>query len=288
MISALMATLNPDDEVIIFSPFYENYGPDCILSGAQPKYISLNPPDWSFDRDELVSLFGPRTRGIIINTPHNPLGKVYSRDELEFIAALCQEHDVLVFTDEIYEHIVYDDSEHISMMTIEGMRDRTIVVNGLSKTYSVTGWRVGYVIAPPDITLAIRKVHDFLTVGAAAPLQEAGVVAMQMPDEYYIKMRQEYQERRDLLYQGLVDIGFVAYKPKGAYYIMAEIEKFGLGDDVEFANHLIDDYGVAVVPGSSFYHNPELGRGLVRFAFPKRIETIAKAVERLSPLGKLL
>jgi len=281
MIAALMATLDPGDEVVIFSPFYENYGPDCVLSGAVPRFVTLHPPGWGFDPDALAAAFNERTKGIIINTPHNPTGKVFSRSELEFIATLCQRYDALVYTDEIYEHLTYDGAEHIPMATLPGMRERTITVNGLSKTYSVTGWRVGYTIAPPDITDAIRKVHDFITVGAAAPLQEAGAVALRLPDDYYIQLQAEYLERRNLLLVGLQQAGFRVYPPQGAYYLMAEIEHFGLGSDVEFSRRLIEEHALAVVPGSSFYADPELGRTQVRFCFSKRRETLERAVDAL-------
>jgi aminotransferase len=285
MLSALLATLDPGDEVVIFSPFYENYGPDCILSGARPRFVTLRPPDWSFDREELRSVFNERTRGVIINTPHNPTGKVFTREELGFIAQLCQEHDALAYTDEIYEHLTYDGAEHVSMACLPGMRERTIIINGLSKTYSVTGWRVGYAIAPPDLTDAIRKVHDFVTVGAAAPLQEAGAVALALPDEYYSELQREYLERRDLFLQGLRDTGFHPYVPAGAYYIMAEIGHFGLGSDVEFSRRLIEEHALAVVPGSSFYSDPADGAGQVRFCFAKRRETLERAIEALSGLA---
>lgn len=284
MFSALMATINPGDEIIVFSPFYENYGPDCTLSGATPRIITLRPPNWSFDLDELESVFSDRTKGIVINTPHNPTGKVFSRDELEFIAALCQKYDALVYTDEIYEHLTYDGTEHICMATLPGMRERTVVINGLSKTYSVTGWRVGYAIAPPDITDAIRKVHDFITVGAPAPLQEAGAVALRMPPEYYDQLRTEYLQRRDFLYDALVEAGLRAHKPAGAYYIMVEIDDLGYASDFEFAEMLIDEYAIGVVPGSSFYQDPALGRNQVRFCFAKRIDTLERAAEAISKL----
>lgn len=282
MISALLATLNPGDEVVIFSPFYENYGPDCILSGAHPRFVTLHAPDWTFDRDELEEVFNERTRGVIINTPHNPTGKVFSREELEFIAGLCQRYDVLAFTDEIYEHLTYDGAQHVCIATIPGMRERSVVINALSKTYSVTGWRVGYAIAPPDITDAIRKVHDFVTVGAAAPLQEAGAVAMRLPRDYYVQLQQEYLERRDFLMLGLEQTGFRAYEPQGAYYIMAEIDNFAFGDDLEFSRYLIEEHALAVVPGSSFYDDPSLGRAQIRFCFAKRMSTLERGVEALS------
>ncbi len=285
MIATMLATLNPGDEVVIFEPFYENYGPDCILSGAVPRFVPLRPPEWHFDREELAAAFGPRTRAIVVNTPNNPTGKVFSRPELQFIAGLCQQWDCLAFTDEIYEHMVYDGLEHISLATLPGMRERTVIINGLSKTFSVTGWRVGYAIAPPELTASIRKVHDFLTVGAAAPLQAAGVVAMGFPDSYYVELRQAYERRRDFLIPVLDAAGFRPRRPAGAYYVICDIAGFGFESDVKFAQHLIRDAGIAVVPGSSFYHLPERGLQQIRFAFPKRIETLEKAAPRLAKVG---
>jgi aminotransferase len=290
MIATLMATVNPGEEVIVFEPFYENYGPDAILSGASPVYVKLYAPTWSFDRDELRSAFSGRTRAIILCNPNNPVGKVFTREEMEFIAGLCREHDVLCITDEIYEHILYSHADgtparHICMAQVEGMRERTVVVNSMSKTYSVTGWRVGYCIAPPEITSAIRKVHDFLTVGAAAPLQAAGAFALSLPPEYYHKLRADYQARLDLFLPALEKAGFGVTRPEGAYYVMTDISGFGFGNDVEFAMHLVRDIGVACVPGSSFYHRPEDGAQQVRFCFCKKDETLLGAVERLAKLA---
>src|SRR4051794_27911403 len=263
MISAMMATVDPGDEVIVFEPFYENYAPDAILSDATPRYVPLRAPDWSFDREELRAAFNGKTKAIIICNPNNPTGKVFTRDEMEFIASLCQEFDTLCFTDEIYEHILYPregaEIAHISMAQIEGMRDRTVIVNSMSKTYSVTGWRVGYCIAPPAITAAVRKVHDFLTVGAAAPLQAAGAVALRLPHDYYTKLQADYERRRDMLLPELERAGFKVFRPDGAYYVMTDISAFGFTDDVEFTRHLIQKVGAACVPGSSFYSNPQLG-----------------------------
>ena len=288
MIATMLATLNSGDEVILFEPYYENYGPDAILTEATPRYVTLHPPDWTFDPDALCAAFTPKTKAVIITTPHNPTGKVFTYEELRFIADLCIEHDVLVFTDEIYEHILYPDTapevKHVAMATLDGMRERTVTINGMSKTYSVTGWRVGYAIAPPAIIDAIRKVHDFLTVGAAAPLQEAGVTALGLPESYYQKLQQAYQQRRDLLLGVLEEAGFHCYKPDGAYYIMTDIRDFGFANDVEFTKHLVRDIGVAVVPGSSFYRNPELGAQQVRFCFCKRDETLHAAAARLLKL----
>jgi aspartate/methionine/tyrosine aminotransferase len=288
MIAAMMATVDPGDEVIIFEPFYENYGPDAILSDARPRYVSLRAPDWSFDRDELRAAFNEKTKAIIICNPNNPTGKVFTRDEMEFIASLCVEYDALCFTDEIYEHILYPredaEVEHISMAQLEGMKERTVIVNSMSKTYSVTGWRVGYCIAPPEITNAIRKVHDFLTVGAAAPLQTAGAYALSLPADYYVKLQADYLMRRDLLLPVLERAGFRTFRPDGAYYIMTDISGFGFKSDVEFTRHLIREIGVACVPGSSFYSRPELGAQQVRFCFCKKDETLHAAAERLAKL----
>jgi len=284
MIASLLATINPGDEVIVFEPFYENYGPDAILSGATRRYVKLRPPDWGFDEDELEAAFNERTKAIIINTPNNPTGKVFLRRELELIARLCQRWNCLAITDEIYDHILYDGAEHTRMMTLEGMRERTITINSLSKTFSVTGWRVGYVVADPELTNAIRKVHDFLTVGAAAPLQQAGALALRLSEEYYRSLRTKYSERRDLLLRILSDVGFCCYKPAGAYYIMTDIRSFGFANDVEFAQHLIRDIGVAAVPGSSFYRDSKDGEQQIRFCFCKRDETLLEAATRLEKL----
>ena len=288
MIAAMMATVDPGDEVVIFEPFYENYAPDAILSDARPRYVPLRAPDWTFDPDELRAAFNSKTKAIIICNPNNPTGKVFSPSEMEFIASLCQEFDALCFTDEIYEHIIYprEDAEiqHLSMAQLDGMRDRTVIVNSMSKTYSVTGWRVGYCIAAPEITSGIRKVHDFLTVGAAAPLQAAGAYALALPPEYYDYLQTEYRARRDLLLPVLEQAGFKTFRPDGAYYIMTDISAFGFADDVEFTRHLIREVGVACVPGSSFYSLPERGAQQVRFCYCKKDETLALAAERLEKL----
>ncbi len=288
MIAAMMATVDAGEEVIVFEPFYENYAPDAILSDARARHVPLRPPDWSFDREELRAAFNEKTKAIIICNPNNPTGKVFTREELEFIAALCREHDALCFTDEIYEHILYPRADkeirHISMAQFEGMRERTVIVNSMSKTYSVTGWRVGYCIAPPQITGAIRKVHDFLTVGAAAPLQAAGAYALRLPQSYYDKLQAEYTARRDLLLPVLERAGFRAFRPDGAYYIMTDISAFGFASDVDFTRHLIREIGVACVPGSSFYSDPQRGAQQVRFCFCKKDETLLAAAERLEKL----
>jgi aminotransferase len=289
MIASLMAVADAGDEIVIFEPFYENYGPDAILSGARPRFVTLRPPadpdgEWAFDERELRAAFGPKTKAIILNTPNNPTGKVFTRAELELIRDLCLEHKALAITDEIYEHILYDGREHVSIACLEGMRDRTITINGMSKTYSVTGWRVGWAVAPPALSGAIRKVHDFLTVGAPAPLQEAGAVALALPDDYYRRLAEGYRARRDRLLPALRAAGFKAFTPRGAYYIMTDISGFGFADDVSFARHLVRDLGIAVVPGSSFYSDPADGSNQVRFAFCKRDVTLDEAAARLRKL----
>jgi aminotransferase len=281
MIASLLAVVDPGDEVVIFEPFYENYGPDTVLSGAVPRFVPLRPPDWSFDPEELARAFNSRTRAVILNTPNNPTGKVFGPRELGVIADLCIRWDAYAVTDEIYEHIVYDGLEHRSIATVEGMRDRTITINGMSKTYSVTGWRVGWAIAPPHLTRGIRKVHDFLTVGAPAPLQEAAVAALGLPRGYYSRLAAAYQERRDLLVGALGEAGFSAAPPQGAYYIMADYGRLSAESDTAFTRRLVEDAGVAVVPGSSFFHHPGRGSGIVRFCFCKREETLVEAKERL-------
>jgi aspartate/methionine/tyrosine aminotransferase len=284
MMSTMLAIINPGDDIVVFEPFYENYGPDAILSGASPRFVKLSPPDWSYDEKELSAAFGPHTKAIILNTPNNPTGKVFSRGELEFIRDLCIRWNAYCITDEIYEHILYDGAEHISMARVDGMRDRTIVINGMSKTYSVTGWRVGWAIAPPEPTAAIRKVHDFLTVGAAAPLQQAGAIALKSPQAYYDKLATDYTVRRERLLKILTASGFKVFKPLGAYYIMTDISAFGFPDDVAFAKFLVEKVGVAVVPGSSFYNDARDGASQVRFTFCKKESTLAAAEERLSKL----
>ena len=283
MIAAMLAAVDPGDEVIVFEPFYENYGPDCVLSGAVPRYVALQPPDWSIDLDELRAAFNDRTRAIVINTPHNPTGKVYSKDELEVIAELCIAHHAIAITDEIYEHLVYR-GRHVSMATLPGMADRTITISGASKTYSVTGWRVGWLIAPAALSAGIRKVHDFLTVGAAHPLQIAVAEALAFPASFYVELLGDYHERRDALVGGLQECGFEVTSPDGAYYVMAGISQFGASDDVAFARRLIEEFAVATVPASSFYHDPALGRGHIRFSFPKKIETIERGLAALRTL----
>jgi aminotransferase len=281
MIAALMAVIDPGDEVVLFEPFYENYGPDTQLCGASPRYVALQPPDWRFDPDELRRAFTPRTKAIVLNTPNNPTGKVFNRSELETIAQLCQEHDALAITDEIYEHIVYDGAQHVPIFTLPGMRERSILVNSMSKTYSVTGWRVGWVLAPPAITGGIRKVHDFLTVGAAAPLQQAGVTALSLPDDYYRRLAEEYRARRDFTVGFLTEAGFHCYPPSGAYYVMTETGSFGFPDDMTFVKHLIENKKVTAVPGSSFFTQKFSQYQYCRFCFCKKYETLEMAKHNL-------
>jgi aminotransferase len=286
MIAAFLGVLDPEDEVIVFEPFYENYGPDSILTGAALRYVTLRPPTWTFDREELAAAFGSRTRAIVINSPHNPTGKVFTAEELRGIATLCIEHDAIAITDEIYEHITYDGARHVPIATIDGMRERTITISALSKSYSLTGWRVGWAIADEPLMSGIRATHDFLTVAAPAPLQIAGIAALDLPPTYYERMREDYAARRALMLKVLADAGFMAERPEGAYYVMADISGLGFGDDVEAAHHLVEHVGVATVPGSSFVSRPELGRHLVRFAFCKKLETLEAAGERLLGLAR--
>jgi aspartate/methionine/tyrosine aminotransferase len=289
MISTLLAVCNKGDEVVIFEPFYENYGPDSVLSGAKPVFVKLRPPktgddEWTFDERELRAAFHGQTKAIILNTPNNPTGKVFTRAELELIRDLCVEFNVLAITDEIYEHILYDSTEHISIASLDGMNERTVTINGLSKSYSVTGWRVGWAVGPPAITNAIRKVHDFLTVGAPAPLQEAGAAALGLPRAYYENLANGYKARRDRLIPALIEAGFRCFRPRGAYYVMTDISAFGFADDVAFTKYLVKEIGVAAVPGSSFYNDPRDGAKQVRFAFCKKDATLDEAGKRLRKL----
>ncbi len=291
MLATLLAALNPGDEVIVFEPFYENYGPGCIISGAVPIWVPLEPPDFAFDPERLRRAVTPRTRAIIFNSPNNPSGKVFSRADLEVIADLCRRHDLLAITDEIYEHIVFDGLGHTPIATLPDMAERTVTISGISKSYSVTGWRIGWAVAPADVSVGIRRAHDFVTVGAPHPLQEAAVTALTLPDAYYVELREGYQARRDLLLGYVERAGFVAWKPRGAYYILTDaahfIKALGLEDDTAFAMWLVKEVGVATVPGSSFYAHPELGRTKIRFCFPKTDDILRDAGERLQKLRAL-
>lgn len=286
MMAVMMGCIDPGDEVIVFEPFYENYGPDAIMAGAQPKFVRLRAPDWTFDPDELKRAFSNRTRAIVINSPNNPTGKVFTRAELEMIASLCLQWDVLAISDEIYERIVYDAQPHVSIASLPGMANRTVVTSGLSKTYSVTGWRIGWAIAPAALTGGIRKIHDFLTVAAPTPFMDAGVVALSMPAESYRALAADYQAKRDLMLDILTRHGFATYQPGGAYYVMVDVAKFGFSSDTEFALHLVKDIGVATVPGSSFYSDPASAPQTVRFCFSKRTETLQEADRRLAALSR--
>jgi aminotransferase len=286
MVTSLLAVANPGDEVIVFEPFYENYHPDTLLCGAERRLVRLQPPDWRFDPDELRRAFSPRTKAIIINTPHNPTGKVFTREELTLIASLCQEFDALAITDEIYEHIVYDGHRHVPIITLPGMRDRTILLNSMSKTFAVTGWRVGWAIAAPELSTSIRKVHDFLTVNAPTPLQQAGILALNLGDDYFNGLSGEYAGRRRYAIDMLEKAGFRCFAPAGAYYVMTDISGFGAKDDVSFARHLVETVGVAGVPGSSFCQNGTLGSVQIRFCFCKKYETLAVAGQRLSQISR--
>jgi aminotransferase len=284
MAAVFLALIDPGDEVIVFEPFYENYGPDAILAGAKPVFVPLEGLEWKLDPDKLRAAFSDKTRAIVVNTPHNPTGRVFTREEISLIAELCQKHDVIAITDEIYEHIRYAGGHHV-LATWPGMRERTVTISGLSKTFSCTGWRLGYAIAPFEMTSPIRKVHDFLTVGAPAPLQAAGAIGMAFGAEYYNEIALEYRERRDAMVAALDDAGFRFCAPEGAYYILADFT--GLSDlrGVEFALWLAKDVGVATVPGTSFYHDPKLGETVTRFAFCKKKETLERAAERLAQLS---
>jgi aminotransferase len=288
MVATMLAIINPGDEVVIFEPFYENYGPDVILAGAAARYVALREPDFAIDRAELEAAFSARTKAIVINTPHNPSGKVFRRGELEFIAELCQRHDAIAVTDEIYEHIIFDGASHISIGTLPGMADRTITISGLSKTYSITGWRLAYAIASERLTGAIRKVHDFLTVGAPHPLQEAGAAALGLPESFYVDLKRMYGSKRAMLLEALRGAGLRCWVPEGAYYIMADIGELGFRDDIEAAKFFLEEVGIAAVPGSSFYHRGELGRRMLRFTFSKSDHTLAAAAERLARLNEKL
>jgi aspartate/methionine/tyrosine aminotransferase len=284
MASVFLALIDPGDEVIVFEPYYENYGPDAVLAGAQPVFVPLEGLEWKLDPDKLRAAFNDRTRAIVVNTPHNPTGRVFTREEISLIAELCQKHDVIAITDEIYEHIRYAGGHHV-LATWPGMRERTVTISGLSKTFSCTGWRLGYAIAPPGMSSPIRKVHDFLTVGAPAPLQAAGAIGMAFGAEYYNEMALEYRERRALMVTALDEAGFKFFAPEGAYYILADFA--GLSDlrGVEFALWLAREIGVATVPGTSFYHDPKLGETVTRFAFCKKKETLERAAERLASIS---
>ncbi len=282
MIAALLALLNRGDEVVIPEPFYENYGPDSILSGAKCRYVELDEPSFRIDEENLKQAFSRKTKAVIVNTPHNPTGRVLTRQELELIRDLCRDYDAFAITDEIYEHIIYADRRHVSIASLDGMSNRTITISGFSKTYSATGWRVGYIVAPKKLTGEIRKVHDFLTVCAPTPLQEACIAALKLPSSYYENLRKLYNTSRSLLLQALEEASFTCTSPEGAYYVWTDIRHTGFRDDRILARHLVSRVGVGSVPGSSFYHRPSRGRLNLRFSFSKKPETIRKAAARLA------
>ena len=285
MMAVMLSCIDPGDEVIVFEPFYENYGPDAILAGAEPKYVRLREPDWHFDPDELKGAFSNRTRAIVINSPNNPTGKVFTREELQMIAELCQRWDVLAISDEIYERIVFNGHAHVPMASLPGMASRTVTTGGLSKTYSVTGWRIGWAISPPALTGGIRKIHDFLTVAAPTPFHDAGVAALSMPDTFYLQLVADYQSKRNLMLDILQRHGFESFKPGGAYYVMADVRPFGFESDSAFAHYLVKEVGVATVPGSSFFADPSQAPQMLRFCFSKRDETLHEADRRLARLS---
>ena len=285
MMAVMLSSIDPGDEVIVFEPFYENYGPGAVLAGAQPRYVRLREPGWTFDAGELARAFNNRTRAIVINSPNNPTGKVFTREELQVIADLCQRWDVLAIADEIYERIIFAGHAHVPMASLPGMAERTVTTNGLSKTYSVTGWRIGWVISPPALTGGIRKIHDYLTVAAPTPFHDAGVAALSMPDAFYTQLAAGYQSKRDLMLDILQRHGFEGYQPGGAYYVMAGVGRFGFASDSELARHLVKEVGVATVPGSSFYSDPAAAPQMLRFCFSKRDETLFEADRRLARLA---
>lgn len=284
MMAAMLSLINPADEVVVFEPFYENYGPDAVMSGALPRYVRMEWPDWRIEEEALKAAFTTKTKAVIVNTPNNPTGKVYSREELRLLADLCTDHDVIAVTDEIYEHIVYDGRRHLSLATLGDMAERTITIDGLSKTYSATGWRVGWAIAPRTLADAMRRIHDFLTVGAPHPLQIGAAAALGLPDSYYTELARTYRRKRDRFVAGLRATGLECRAPDGAYYVMADFSRFPFEDDWAFAMYLVERLGVATVPGSSFYGDPEDGSRSVRFMFSKKDETLDEALRRLEPL----
>lgn len=286
MMAAMMTVANPGDKVAIFSPFYENYGADTILTGAEPVYVPLNPPEYNFDPEVLEDAFRGGAKALVLCNPSNPCGKVFTEAELALIAELVKKYDAYVVTDEVYEHIVYAPYRHIYFASLEGMRERTISCSSLSKTYSITGWRLGYTIAPPEITERIKKVHDFLTVGAAAPLQEAVIPGLKFGQQYYDELLASYTRKRELFLNGLDDIGLIHNVPHGAYYVMLDISEFGYEDDLKFCEDLARNVGVGAVPGSSFFHEPV--NHLIRFHFAKKEETLREALGRLADIRKKL
>ena len=286
IVATLMGLVNPGEKVIVFEPFYENYLPGITLSGGVPEFVRLRDPNWSLDPDELKQAFAKKPKALLLNTPCNPSGKVFTREEMEMIAGLCREHGTIVITDEIYEHILYDGLQHVHMATLPGMWEQTVTISGISKSYSATGWRVGYVISNPTLMSAIRKCHDYMVVCAPTPFQMGAVVAMGLPDSYYDELREFYRQRRDFLLKVFQELSVPVFRPAGAYYMMIRTDGLGRGDDEAFAMALVQEAGLAVVPGSSFYHRPEDGRDKVRFCFAKKWETLNQVQERMAKFLK--
>jgi len=287
--ASFLGLVNPGDEVILFEPYYDSYRACVVFAGAVPRFIALRPPDFAFDEGELRKAFSKKTRAILINTPHNPTGKVFTRAELELIASLCIEHNAIAITDEVYEKILFD-AEHVRMATLPGMCERTVTLSSLGKTFSLTGWKIGWSIAPPELTRGVRGAHQFLTFATATPLQHAAAAALGAPESYYQELQAMYRGKRDLLADGLARIGFTVHMPRGSYFILADHSEFGFADDVSFCRHLVKEVGVAAIPPTSFYERKELGRSLVRFAFCKTDETLREALRRmnmLQPMGRL-
>lgn len=281
--ASFLGLINPGDEVVLIEPTYDAYRPDAAMAGAVPRFVTLRPPDFRLDPDELGAAFSPKTRAVVVNTPHNPTGRVFDRDELQAIADLCHEFDAIAITDEVYEHMVFD-GEHLSLATLDGMWDRTVTLSSLGKSFSLTGWKVGWAIAPDHLTAGVRAAHQFLTFTTASPLQYGAAAALQAPNSYYVNLAADYKAKRDLLAGGLGAIGFKVSMPQGTYFMLADHTRFGFDNDVEFVKHLIEKAGVAAIPPSAFYHRPEDGASLVRFAFCKDESTLRQAIERLAAL----
>lgn len=282
--AAFLGLVNPGDEVILFEPYYDSYPALCALAGAASRTVRLAPPEFALDEAALRAAFSSRTRAVLLNTPHNPTGKVFTREELSLIAGLCREHDAIVITDEVYERLVFE-GEHVSMASLPGMRERTVTLSSLGKTYSLTGWKIGWAIAPPELSRGLRRAHQFITFSSATPLQHGAVAALRAPDSYYEQLLADYRKRRDFLVDGLRDVGFTVFPPAGTYFVLADHTAFGFPDDVTFCRHLTKDIGVAAIPPSSFYDDPASGKNLVRFAFCKDVDTLREAIERLRALG---
>ena len=285
LIASFLGLVNPGEEVILFEPYYDSYRACVAMAGAVPKFVTLRPPDFAVNESELRAAFSPKTRAILVNTPHNPTGKVFTKTELELIATLCRQHDAIAITDEVYERLVFD-AEHVRLATLDGMYERTVTLSSLGKTFSLTGWKVGWAIAPPGLTAGVRAAHQFITFATATPLQHGAVAALEAPDTYYAAFVEAYRRRRDVLVEGLGRIGFEVYVPNGTYFVLADHTRFGFDDDVTFCQHLIQEVGVAAIPPSSFYHDPADGKKLVRFAFCKDEQTLRDAIDRLEALRR--